>query len=68
MPTYDEAKQMHKSAEEAKRLNAERLRRLKYNPDGSLKKKPKKKKEGEIKRIPVIPYEGREMNKVVDES
>ena len=68
MPTYDEAKQMHQSAEEAKRLNAERLRKLKYNPDGSLKKKPATKKNGKIKRIPVIPYQGREMNKVVDES
>ena len=69
MPTYDEAKQMHKSAEEAKRLNAERLRKLKYNPDGSLKKKPSTKKNGKVTKIPVIPYkERREMNKVVDES
>ena len=67
MPSYDDATQMHKSAEESKRLNAERLRQLKYNPDGSLKKKPAKKKEGKIKKIPVIPFK-REMNKVVDES
>lgn len=67
MPSYDDATQMHKSAEESKRLNAEKLRKLKYNPDGSLKKKPAKKKEGQIKRIPVIPFK-REMNKVVDES
>ena len=67
MPSYDDATQMHKSAEESKRLNAERLRKLKYNPDGSLKKKPAKKKEGKITKIPVIPFK-REMNKVVDES
>ena len=28
------------SARESKRLNAERLRRLKYNPDGSLRAAP----------------------------
>ena len=33
-----------------------------------MKKKPANKKEGQIKRIPVIPFQGREMNKVVDES
>ena len=37
MPTYDEAKQMHKSAEESRRLAAERARRKKYNPDGTLR-------------------------------
>ena len=67
MPTYDEAKQMHQSAEESKRLNAEQLRKLKYNPDGSLKKKPATKKNGKVTKIPVIPFK-REMNKVVDES
>jgi len=67
MPSYDDATQMHKSAKESKRLNAEKLRKLKYNPDGSLKKKSAKKKEGKITKIPVIPFK-REMNKVVDES
>ena len=38
MPTYDEAKQMHKSATESQRRAAERARKKKYNPDGSLKK------------------------------
>ena len=37
MPTYDEAKQIHKSATEAQRLAAERARRKKYNPDGTLR-------------------------------
>tara|TARA_R100000742_G_C4161040_1_gene2636 strand:- start:316 stop:456 length:141 start_codon:yes stop_codon:yes gene_type:complete len=37
MPTYDEAKQIHKSATEAQRRAAERARRKKYNPDGSLR-------------------------------
>ena len=37
MPTYDEAKQMHKSAKESQRLAAERARRNKYNPDGTPK-------------------------------
>jgi|TARA_A100000172_G_scaffold54764_1_gene34921 hypothetical protein len=37
MPTYDEAKQIHKSATEAQRLAAERARRKKYNPDGTPK-------------------------------
>jgi hypothetical protein len=37
MPTYDEAKQIHKSAKESQRLAAERARKKKYNPDGSLK-------------------------------
>ena len=67
MPSYDEAQQMHQSAEESKRLNAEQLRKLKYNPDGSLKKKPATKKNGKVTKIPVIPFK-REMNKVVDES
>ena len=38
MPTYKEAKQMDKSATEAKRLAKERARKKKYNPDGTLKK------------------------------
>ena len=37
MPTYDEAKQMHKSATEAQRRAAERARRKKFNPDGTLR-------------------------------
>ena len=37
MPTYDEAKQMHKSAKESKRLAAEKARRRKFNPDGTLR-------------------------------
>ena len=37
MPTYDEAKQIHKSATEAQRRAAERARKKKYNPDGSLR-------------------------------
>ena len=38
MPTYKEAQQMHKSATESQRLAAERARKKKYNPDGTLKK------------------------------
>ena len=68
MPGKTEQNQFDLEAIEAQRLNAERIRRSKYNPDGSLKKKAAKKKVGQIKRIPVIPYQGREMNKVVDES
>tara|TARA_R100000664_G_scaffold11310_1_gene18444 strand:+ start:3843 stop:4049 length:207 start_codon:yes stop_codon:yes gene_type:complete len=68
MPGKTDQNQFEQEANEAQRLNAERLRKLKYNPDGSLKKKPATKKNGKIKRIPVIPYQGREMNKVVDES
>ena len=37
MPSYDEAKQMHKSATESQRLAAEAARKRKYNPDGSLR-------------------------------
>ena len=37
MPSYDEAKQMHKSATEAQRRAAERARRKKFNPDGTLR-------------------------------
>tara|TARA_R100000458_G_scaffold38437_1_gene35951 strand:+ start:936 stop:1070 length:135 start_codon:yes stop_codon:yes gene_type:complete len=35
MPTYDEAKQMHKSAQEMKRKAQEAARKRKYNPDGT---------------------------------
>ena len=38
MPSYEEAKQMHNSAKEAQRLAAERARRNKYNPDGTIRK------------------------------
>jgi hypothetical protein len=38
MPTYDEAKQINKSAQESKRRAKEAARKRKYNPDGSLKK------------------------------
>ena len=38
MPTYDEAKQIHKSATEAQRRDKERARKKKYNPDGTLRK------------------------------
>ena len=38
MPTYKEAKQIHKSAQEAQRRAKEAARKRKYNPDGSLKK------------------------------
>ena len=37
MPSYDEAKQMHKSATEAQRRAAERARRKKFSPDGTLR-------------------------------
>ena len=37
MPSYDEAKQIHKSATEAQRRAAERARRKKFNPDGTLR-------------------------------
>lgn len=62
MPSYDDAKQMHQSAEETKRILLDKKRREEF-----LKNK-NKQKNGKIKRIPVIPYQGREMNKVVDES
>lgn len=69
MPGKDEQNQFDLEAIEAQRLNAEKIRRSKYNPDGSLKKKPATKKNGKVTKIPVIPYkERREMNKVVDES
>ena len=35
MPTYDEAKQMQKSAQEMKRKAQEAARKRKYNPDGT---------------------------------
>ncbi len=35
MPTYDEAKQMHKSAQEMQRRAKEAARKRKYNPDGT---------------------------------
>ena len=38
MPTYNEAKQMYKSATESQRRAAEKARKKKYNPDGTLKK------------------------------
>ena len=37
MPTYDEAKQIHKSTTEAKRRAKEDARKRKYNPDGTLR-------------------------------
>ncbi len=37
MPTRDEQNQFDKEATEAQRLAAERARRKKYNPDGSLR-------------------------------
>ena len=37
MPTYDEAKQIHKSAQEMQRLARERARKNKYNADGTLR-------------------------------
>ena len=37
MPSYNEAKQIHKSATEAQRRAAERERRRKFNPDGTLR-------------------------------
>ena len=67
MPGKTDQNQFEQEANEAQRLNAERLRKLKYNPDGSLKKKPATKKNGKVTKIPVIPFK-REMNKVVDES
>lgn len=67
MPGKNEQNQFDLEAIEAQRRNAEKIRRSKYNPDGSLKKKSAKKKEGKITKIPVIPFK-REMNKVVDES
>ena len=65
MPTYDEAKQMHQSAEETKRILLDKKRKEEF-----LKNKNKKKNgNGKVTKIPVIPYkERREMNKVVDES
>ena len=41
MPTYDEAARFAAQAERMKQQNAERLRRIKYNPDGSLREPPK---------------------------
>ena len=38
MPTYDEAKQIHKSATEMQRRAKEAARKKKYNPDGTLRK------------------------------
>ena len=38
MPTKKEQNQIEKSARESQRKNAERLRRKKYNPDGTLRK------------------------------
>ena len=40
MPTYDEAKQIHKSATEMQRRAKEAARKRKYNPDGSLRNPP----------------------------
>jgi len=37
MPTYDEAKQINKSAQEMRRRAAEAARKRKYNPDGTLR-------------------------------
>ena len=37
MPTYNEAARFAAQAKEMKRQNAERLRKLKYNPDGTLR-------------------------------
>ena len=37
MPGKDEQNQFDNEAREAQRRNAERLRRLKYNPDGTLR-------------------------------
>ena len=37
MPTYDEAKQIHKSATEAQRRAKEAARRRRMNPDGTPK-------------------------------
>tara|TARA_Y100001963_G_C6581028_1_gene353420 strand:- start:124 stop:339 length:216 start_codon:yes stop_codon:yes gene_type:complete len=70
MPTYDEQKQIDKSAREAQRRAAEDARKKKYNPDGTLRKPPAKtldKPKKTSRKIPVFPWKGREMNKVVDE-
>ena len=37
MPTYDEAKQIDKSATEMQRRAKEAARKRKYNPDGTLR-------------------------------
>ena len=38
MPGYEDAKNMEKSDNEIRRLHRERIRKQKYNPDGTLRR------------------------------
>ena len=58
MATRDEQNQFDKEAREAQRQNAERLRRKKMNPDGTLKSKAHPPgKPGKPNPTPSSPYE-----------